>query len=154
MAGSGDSPAAAAVLAALFASAPLTRPELAEQTGFSRPTVAEAVRRLVDGGLITEAGVRRGGLGRVPTCYRLAPTAGYVIAVDIGGNNLRIAVADLTGSPHVEHRQATRGTGARQGAAQTAPMIRAAVRATGTPLGPLRRGGVSAPGVIHADRRP
>src|SRR5256886_7780485 len=32
-------------------------------------------------------------------------------------------------------------------------MIRAAVRATGTRLGPLRRVGVSAPGVIHADGR-
>src|SRR2546430_11786975 len=32
-------------------------------------------------------------------------------------------------------------------------MIRAAVRATGTRLGPVRRVGVSAPGVIHADGR-
>ncbi|OLB74768.1 MAG: hypothetical protein AUI14_22620 [Actinobacteria bacterium 13_2_20CM_2_71_6] len=109
MAGNGDSTAAAAVLAALFASAPLTRPELAEQTGFSRPTVAEA--------------------------------------------NLRIAVADLTGTVHVERRQATQGTGARQVAAQTARMIRSAVRATGTRLGPLRRVGVAAPGVIHSDGR-
>jgi len=153
MAANGDGTAASAVLAALFDHEPLTRPELAETTGFSRPTVADAVRRLADGGLITEAGVRRGGLGRVPTCYRLAPTAGYVIAVDIGGNNLRIAVADLAGTVHVEQRQATRGTGARQVAAQTAGMIKAAVRATGARLGPLRRVGVSAPGVIHADGR-
>jgi predicted NBD/HSP70 family sugar kinase len=153
MAANGDGTAAGAVLATLFDSEPLTRPELAEKTGFSRPTVADAVRRLLDGGLISEAGVRRGGLGRVPTCYRVAPTAGYVLAVDIGGNNLRVAVADLAGTPHREQRQATRGTGAREVAAQTARMIRAAVRATGTRLGPLRRVGVSAPGVIHSDGR-
>jgi predicted NBD/HSP70 family sugar kinase len=153
MAANGDGTAAGSVLDTLFDSEPLTRPELAERTGFSRPTVADAVRRLLDGGLISEAGVRRGGLGRVPTCYRLAPTAGYVLAVDIGGNNLRVAVADLAGTPHREQRQATRGTGAREVAAQTARMIRAAVRATGTRLGPLRRVGVSAPGVIHADGR-
>jgi predicted NBD/HSP70 family sugar kinase len=152
MAGNGDS-TAATILAALFDSEPLTRPELADRTGFSRPTVAEAVRRLVETGLLSEAGVRRGGLGRVPTCYRIAPTAGYVVAVDIGGNNLRIAVADLTGTVHVERRQATRGTGARQVAAQTARMIRDAVRDTGARLGPLRRVGVAAPGVIHADGR-
>ena len=115
----GDS-TAGAVLATLIDSEPLTRPELADRTGFSRPTIAEAVRRLTDAGLIVEAGVRRGGLGRVPTCYRLAPTAGYVIAVDIGGNNLRVAVADLTGRVRLERRQATRGTGAREVAAQTA----------------------------------
>jgi len=148
----GDS-TAGAILSVLFDSDPLTRPELSQRTRFSRPTVAEAVRRLLEIGLISEAGVRRGGLGRVPTCYQIAPTAGYVIAVDIGGSNLRIAVADLTGTVRVERRQATRGTGARQVAAQTARMIRDAVRDTGAALGPLRRVGVAAPGVIHADGR-
>jgi predicted NBD/HSP70 family sugar kinase len=152
MAVNGDS-TAGAVLAALFDSEPLTRPDIADKTGFSRPTIADAVRRLVDAGLISEAGVRRGGLGRVPMCYAVAPGAGYVVAVDIGGSNLRIAVADLCGTVHVERRQATRGTGARQVAAQTARMIRTAVRQTGTRLGPLRRVGVSAPGVIHSDGR-
>lgn len=144
---------AQAVLRSLLDSAPLTRPELADRTGFSRPTIAEAVRRLADTGLIVPAGVRRGGLGRIPTFYRLAPTAGYVLAVDIGGNNLRVAIADLTGTVHLERRQATRGTGAGQVAGQTARMIRSAVRATGDALGPLRHVGVSAPGVIHADGR-
>jgi predicted NBD/HSP70 family sugar kinase/biotin operon repressor len=148
----GDS-TAGAILAVLFDSEPLTRPELAARIGFSRPTVAEAVRRLVDIGLLDEAGVRRGGLGRVPTTYGLAGTAGYVIAVDIGGNNLRVAIADLTGTVHLERRQATRGTGARQVAAHAARMVRDAVRDTGTGLGPLRRVGVAAPGVIHADGR-
>src|SRR4051794_19466238 len=93
------------VLAALLDSEQLTRPELASGTGLSRPTISEAVRRLVGTGLIVEAGVRRGGLGRVPTCYRLAPTAGYVVAADVGGDNLRVAVADLSGRIRLERRQ-------------------------------------------------
>jgi glucokinase len=141
------------VLAALFDSEPLTRPDLAERTGLSRPTISEAVRRLLAAGLIAEAGRRTGGLGRVPTCYRLAPTAGYIVAVDVGGDNLRVAVADLTGTVARERRQATRGTGARQVARHAARMIRDAVAATGTAFGPLLRVGVSAPGVIHADGR-
>src|SRR5262245_57189909 len=115
------------VLTALFDSAALTRPELADHTGLSRPTIADAVRRLLSAGLIVEAGRRTGGLGRVPTCYRLAPTAGYVIAVDVGGDNLRVAVADLTGTVVRQRRQATRGTGARQVARHAAGMIREAV---------------------------
>jgi predicted NBD/HSP70 family sugar kinase len=141
------------VLAALFDSAVLTRPELASHTGLSRPTISDAVRRLVHTGLIVEAGLRRGGLGRVPTTYRLAPTAGYVVAVDIGGDNLRIAVADLAGTVAFEQRQVTRALGAPRVAAQAARMIRTAVRQTGDRLGPLRRVGVSAPGVVHADGR-
>jgi predicted NBD/HSP70 family sugar kinase/biotin operon repressor len=152
MLASGDS-ADRSVLATLFTGAPLTRPELATQTGLSRPTISEAVRRLLETGLIVAAGVRRGGLGRIPTYYRLASTAGYVVAVDIGGDNLRIAVADLGGSVQYDRRQPTRATGARRVAAQAARMVREATEAVGDAFGPLRRVGVSAPGVIHADGR-
>jgi predicted NBD/HSP70 family sugar kinase len=141
------------VLATLFSGALLTRPELADRTGLSRPTISESVRRLVGTGLVEPAGRRPGGLGRVPTCYRLAPSAGYVVAIDIGGDNLRIAAADLGGTVHYEHRQATQAAGSRRVAAQAARMVRVAARVAGTKLGRLRRVGVSAPGVIHADGR-
>src|SRR6266542_2899934 len=118
----GDS-ADRSVLATLFTGVPLTRPELATRTGLSRPTISEAVRRLVETGLIVPAGVRRGGLGRIPTYYRLASTAGYVVAVDIGGDNLRIAVADLGGTIQHEDRQRTKATGARRVAAQAARVV-------------------------------
>jgi glucokinase len=141
------------VLATLFDGSTLTRPELSDLTGLSRPTISESIRRLLGTGIVAEAGVRRGQLGRVPTYYGLAPTAGYVIAFDIGGDNLRIAVADLAGTIVAEDRKATRGTGARRVAGHAATMMRAAVRDAGDRLGPLRRVGVSAPGVIHADGR-
>jgi len=141
------------VLATMLDSVPMTRPELAHRTSLSRPTVAESVRRLVDIGLIADMGVRRGRPGRTATFYGLAPTAGYVIAVDIGGDNLRVAAADLGGTLHFEHRQATRATGARRVAAQAAKMIRKAGDTIGDRIGSLRRVGVSAPGVIHSDGR-
>ncbi|SCG73288.1 ROK family transcriptional regulator [Micromonospora inositola] len=141
------------VLAALLDSVPMTRPELANRTSLSRPTISEVVRRLVDTGLIVDAGVRRGRPGRVPTYYRLAPTAGYVVAVDVGGDNLRVAAADMSGALCFEQRQATRATGAIRVAVQVARMITAATKAVGDQLGPLRRVGVSAPGAVHADGR-
>src|SRR5689334_10245711 len=128
------------VLATLFEGVTLTRPELSDRTGLSRPTIAESVRRLLGTGIVAEAGVRRGQLGRVPTYYGLAPTAGYVIALDIGGDNLRVAVADLGGTIVAEDRQATRGTGASRVAAQAAKMIRTAVPDGGDRVGALRRG--------------
>ena len=142
-----------AVLATLLEGALLTRPELASRTSLSRPTIAEAVRRLVDAGLLVDAGVRRGQLGRVPTYYRLAATAGYVIGLDIGGDNLRVSAADLGGTVHFERRRATTATGAGQVASQAARMIASAVQAIGGRLGPLRRVGVAAPGAIHPDGR-
>jgi glucokinase len=141
------------VLATLFQGAALTRPELSDRTGLSRPTISESIRRLLGTGIVAEAGVRRGSVGRVPTYYGLARTAGYVIALDIGGDNLRIAVADLGGTTVAEDRQQSRATGAHHVAAHAARMMRSAVRDAGHRLGPLRRVGVSAPGVIHADGR-
>jgi predicted NBD/HSP70 family sugar kinase len=89
----------------------------------------------------------------VPTCYRIAPDAGYVVALDIGGDNLRIAAADVGGTIQYEHRQSTNATGGRRVATQAARMIRTAAASVGNQMGPLRRVGVSAPGVIHADGR-
>jgi predicted NBD/HSP70 family sugar kinase len=141
------------VLSALLDAVSMTRPELAERTRLSRPTISEAVRRLVDVELVVDAGVRRGRPGRTPTYYRLAPTAGYVVALDIGGDNIRVAAADLGGVVHFQQRQATRGSGVRPIAAQAARVVATAARALDGNLGPLRRVGVSAPGVIHADGR-
>ena len=142
-----------AVLAALLDSVPLTRPELAGLTSLSRPTISDVVRRLVGAGLIVDAGVRRGRPGRVPTYYQLAPTAGYVVGLDIGGDNTRVAVADLSGAVCFEHRQATGASGAVRIAAQAARMVARAAAKVGGTLGPMRRVGVSAPGAIHADGR-
>ncbi|HEU4349017.1 MAG TPA: ROK family transcriptional regulator [Actinoplanes sp.] len=146
-------PSGRAVLAALLDSVPLTRPELADRTSLSRPTISQVVRRLVDIGLIVDAGVRRGRPGRVPTYYQLAPDAGFVVGVDIGGDNLRVAAADLAGAVCFEHRQATGVTGAVRIAARAAKMVANAAAAVGDRLGPMRRVGVSAPGAIHADGR-
>ncbi len=142
-----------AVLAALLDGTPMTRPELAAGSGLSRPTISEAVRRLVEAGLLVEDGVRRGRRGRVPTYYRLAPTSGYVVGLDIGGDNLRVAAADLAGVVRYERRQPTRAIGAARIAVQAARMTAAAMRAVGEEFGPLRRVGVAAPGVIHPDQR-
>jgi predicted NBD/HSP70 family sugar kinase/biotin operon repressor len=142
-----------AVLAALLGGAVMTRPELAAGTGLSRPTISGAVRRLVEAGLVVDGGVRRGRRGRVPTYYRLAPSSGYVVAVDIGGDNLRVAAADLGGAVCYQRTEPTGASGAGRIAARAARLVDGAVHSAGERYGPLRRVGVSAPGVIHADRR-
>src|SRR3954454_9627712 len=52
-----------AALAHLLGRGPLTRPQLRELTGLSKPTVSEAVRRLAEAGLIRVAGHASGGPG-------------------------------------------------------------------------------------------
>lgn len=59
-------------LAALAAAPePLSRAEIAEQTGISKPAISEAAKRLSDHGIISSTGVRKGGRGGVATLFEI-----------------------------------------------------------------------------------
>lgn len=85
------------VLDALFTDGPLTRPEIADRTGISTPTIAEAVHRLERSGLVRVVGRRGGRPGRVASVYDIAADAAYVIAVDLNPTATRIAAVDISG---------------------------------------------------------
>jgi DNA-binding transcriptional ArsR family regulator len=61
-----------AVLRALMDAPRLTRAELALATGLSKPTAAEAIRRLEQTGLVRDTGERTSGRGGVGTYYALS----------------------------------------------------------------------------------
>ena len=86
------------VLQTLLSTGPMTRPEIAAATGLSKPTVSDAIRRLELSGLVRATGKRHGARGRSPVAYELSQEAGYVVAADIGGVNLRVIAADLLGT--------------------------------------------------------
>ncbi|MCQ4080851.1 ROK family transcriptional regulator [Streptomyces sp. RB6PN25] len=90
------------VLDTVFEQAPITRAEIAQQTGISKTTVSEAVRRLEGAGLLLPAGEQRGRQGRVGTYYKVASTAGFVVAVDLNPTQIRLCAADLFGQPFLE----------------------------------------------------
>src|ERR1700704_1636258 len=74
------------VLRALMRRPRLTRAELAAETGISKPTVGESVRRLVGAGLVADTGQRTAGgrgRGRVGSYYALAGRTGVALAVSI-----------------------------------------------------------------------
>src|SRR5580692_3761846 len=64
----------------------LTRAGLAEETGISKPSVGESVRRLAATGLVADTGERTQGgrgRGRVGTYYALAAATGVALAVSV-----------------------------------------------------------------------
>src|ERR1700733_13262286 len=74
------------VLRALMQRRRLTRAELAAETGISKPTVGESVRRLTEAGLVVDTGQRTAGgrgRGRVGSYYALAGDLGVALAVSI-----------------------------------------------------------------------
>ncbi|MFC0109548.1 ROK family transcriptional regulator [Kibdelosporangium aridum] len=87
-----------AVLARLRTAGPATRPQVAKDTGLSKPTVGQALLDLERRQLVREIGRTSAGPGRSAVVYEENPAAGFVLGVDIGKERLRLAVADLSGA--------------------------------------------------------
>jgi len=87
-----------AVLDRVFADGRATRADLASQTGISKPTISESVRRLEAAGLLRATGTdQTGRRGRIATVYQLAPEAGHVLAVQVNQHGVHALAATLTG---------------------------------------------------------
>ena len=75
----------------------VSRAEIARRSGLSQPTVCAAVDGLVSLGLLTTAGEGCSTGGRPPMMLKLNADSQYAVGVDLGGTNLRVGIADLTG---------------------------------------------------------
>jgi predicted NBD/HSP70 family sugar kinase len=87
------------VLRALMRHRRLTRAELAAESGISKPTVGESVRRLTEAGLLVDTGERTPGgrgRGRVGSYYGLADV-GHALAVSIAPDGIVAEWVDAYG---------------------------------------------------------
>jgi predicted NBD/HSP70 family sugar kinase len=107
-----------AVFAETFRLGTVSRPELAQHTGLSKPTVALALTNLERAGLLRRVGMRAGAAGRSAVLYEVRPEAGWVFAVDVGRSFVRVALADLVGTIVARKDEPSRGTRARDLVAQ------------------------------------
>ena len=88
------------VLRALMRHRRLTRAELAAETGISKPTVGESVRRLTGLGAVADTGERTPGgrgRGRVGSYFALADDAGVALAVSIAPEGIVAECVDAYG---------------------------------------------------------
>ena len=74
-----------------------SRSELAAALGVAPSTVGLRVQRLLDAGLLEEAGDGASRGGRRPRVLRIAPDGGVVLSVDLGGGHARIGRHTLSG---------------------------------------------------------
>ena len=73
----------------------LTRIDLARITGLTGPAIANITRRLLQDGMIEEAGQRRGGRGQPPTKLVVRADACYSIGVNIDRDHITIVLVDF-----------------------------------------------------------
>src|SRR5690348_17152294 len=93
-----------AALAHLLERGQLTRADLRDLTGLSKPTISEALRRLTEAGLANVVGHISGGPGPNAEVYAANPDAAHAIAVSVRDSgdtdipSLAAALCDLTGT--------------------------------------------------------
>jgi predicted NBD/HSP70 family sugar kinase len=93
-----------AALGHLLDNGALTRNDLRELTGLSKPTTSEVLRRLTEAGLAIVAGHTSGGPGPNAEIYAANPDAAYAAAVSVRETTgverpaLAVAISDLTGT--------------------------------------------------------
>lgn len=90
---------------------PVSRPQLADATGLSKPTISLALADLERAMLVRPVGHRTGGAGRAALLYEIHPAAGWVIGIDVGRGWVRTALADLSGTITVRRDVRSRARG-------------------------------------------
>src|SRR5262245_18061136 len=83
------------VMETIVQGGPISRASIAKQTGLSKQTISEIVRGLEQEGWIQETGRTSGHVGRTAVTYELVNDAAYIVAVDLGGTKVRVALTDL-----------------------------------------------------------
>src|SRR5450830_1673292 len=126
----------------------LSRVEIAELTGLSAQTVSNVSRRLLNAGIIREAGHRVLGVGKPRTILQLVPSSRYAIGVHIDPAVITYVVLDLVGRI-VAHASTVRPDRIIAGMRDS---IEAIIVASGVDRDRLLGVGIASPGPVDLDR--
>jgi len=85
------------LLGLLHRHSPCSRADLVRLSGLTAPTVSAAMAALERRDLVTAIGNGSSSGGRPPGLLEFNARHGYVLGADIGGSNVRLALADLNG---------------------------------------------------------
>ncbi|WP_068675166.1 ROK family transcriptional regulator [Oceanobacillus sp. Castelsardo] len=85
------------ILNKIRTSQPISRAQIAKETGLTPPTVSSIVKEVVDEGLVIESKLGESSGGRKPTMLHINSDAFYVIGVDAGPEIVECVLTDLTG---------------------------------------------------------
>jgi predicted NBD/HSP70 family sugar kinase len=144
----------------------LSRVELAAATGLSGQAISNITRRLLDAGLVREAGRQKNaGLGKPRTLLELEPTGQYAVGVHLDPAVVTVVVLDLTGTI-VARRRADTEVVATYAATSTATnseepdalingiaaMVEEVIAEASAPRARVVGVGIAAPGPIDVER--
>ncbi|TNM67910.1 ROK family transcriptional regulator [Streptomyces sp. NP160] len=129
----------------------LSRVEVAVLTGLSAQTVSNICRRLLEQGLVEEAGKQGGGPGKPRTLLRLKPEGRYAIGVHLDPAVVTVVMLDLLGQVVARRDRPLRpGAGPGQVLAEAADDVDAVIASSGVERERIVGLGVAAPGPVDS----
>jgi len=126
---------------------PISRAAIAKRLGLSKQTLSEVAKQLEDEGWVRQVGLSKGAIGRAAMNYEIVPDSAYVAAVDLGGTNIRVAIADLSCTIFGEAAEKTDPNGGHDVVQQISRICHSVMQAQNLPVNKLRLMVVGVPGV-------
>jgi predicted NBD/HSP70 family sugar kinase len=125
---------------------PLSRVQICELTGLSKPTASRVLARLEDAGLVRAVGTSSGGPGRNAVLYAVHGPAAHVGAVDVRPHRITARIADLTGTVLAEESVPIRPGDDRAPASTVQRALEVTGGAAGVAVADLNSVTISVPG--------
>jgi predicted NBD/HSP70 family sugar kinase len=138
------------LLGTLHRDGPLSRADLAKQTGLTRATVSAVVRDLIDESVVEELGVRAaGGVGKPATLVGINADGRHVVCLDVSEPEEFVgAVVNLDGKVVVRRTYDRKGRSGRAAVTLLRRICRELVGDAGERLVGV---GIATPGVVRPD---
>jgi len=131
---------------------PVSRAQVARDSGLSKPTVSLGLAALLEAGLVREVGRSSGGRGPSAVLYELDPGAGWVAGIDVGRRWVRAAIADITGTIVARRHERARVSSARALIGQIGAIARGLASDAGIGWDEVVHATVGSPGVFEPTR--
>ncbi len=135
------------VLQAVNDNPPISRADLARETGLTKVTISDLVAELIEAGLVIETGTSElGRPGKPATLLALNPAGRDILAMDLSARDqIRGAVLSLSGQPLLTRVRALDGATGQQALDAARGLATELVEAAGRPILGL---GVGTPGTV------
>jgi glucokinase-like ROK family protein len=131
---------------------PISRAALAEMTGLNKTTVSSLVQELIERRFVEEFGLNSAGAGRPAMLLRLNPTAGCMVAAEIGVDFVSVVRADFAAEITWRHREATRhDMGQQSSEDRLLALLSEAILSTSVSDVPLLGIAVGVPGLVDQE---
>ncbi|WP_329476444.1 ROK family protein [Kribbella sp. NBC_01510] len=131
-------------------SGPVSRTELSQLSGLSKPTVSAALTTIERAGLVHATGQRTGVPGPAARLYEVRPEGGFVLGLDVGREFLRGAIADLAGNTRCRLNVRTKAADAMARIQELSDLAATLAADAGITAGQLTQTVIGSPGVYDA----